>query len=243
MDTLLKVSSMRRLALLALVPAFLLTGAPAQAGAWPREEGEVFISVSQTTSTGARTIIETLQDVRSYSSLYAEYGLTPETTVGLDGGLARGDQDQGSSWTLFLRRPVWSTEGGHRFAAGIGLGQLVEPEWGRQWRIRPGVSWGRGFESRWGNGWAGVEASAAYRLKSEDFAYKADFTIGLKPADRWMAIFQVQSGRYGADDLIVRVAPSVVRRFGEKIHLQIGFVGSVAGDDAMGVKLATWFTF
>jgi hypothetical protein len=41
----------------------------------------------------------------------------------------------------------------------------------------------------------------------------------------------------------VRLAPSVVRRLGDHVHLQLGFIGSVAGDDAMGVKFATWLDF
>ncbi|WP_424934081.1 hypothetical protein [Amaricoccus macauensis] len=222
---------------------FCLSAGEARAGAWPREEGQVFIAVSQTMSTGARTVLEAVQDVRSYSSLYAEYGLTPEITAGLDAGFARGDQDEASAWNLFLRRPVRAWENGHRVAASLGIGQLTEPEYGRQWRIKPGMSWGKGFESRWGNGWAGVEASAAYRFASKDFGYKADFTVGLKPSENWMGIMQVQTGRYGDDDPIIRLAPSVVRKFGERIHIQLGFIGSVAGDDSMGVKFGTWFTF
>ncbi|MEM8572028.1 MAG: hypothetical protein AAGG56_14150 [Pseudomonadota bacterium] len=215
----------------------------ARAGAWPREEGEVFLAFSQTMSTGARTMLEAVQDVRSYTSIYAEYGLTPEVTLGFDAGLARGDQDEGSGWNAFLRRPVWMSQGGHRVAAELGIGQLNEPEFGRQWRIKPGVSWGKGFESRWGGGWAGLETSASYRFAAQDFGLKADLTLGLKPRERWMVIFQVQSGKWGDDEPIVRLAPSVVRRFGERTHLQLGFVQSVAGDDAMGVKFGTWFTF
>jgi hypothetical protein len=221
----------------------VLPASEGMAGAWPREEGQVFLSFSQTTSSGARTVLEAVQDVRSYSSIYAEYGLTPELTVGFDAGLARGDQDQASAWNLFLRRPVWVAKNGNRFAAELGIGQLNDPDNGRQWRIKPGLSWGRGFESRWGGGWVGLESSAAYRFSSQDFEFKTDFTAGLRPTDRWMLIFQVQSGRYGADDPIVRLAPSVVRRFGEKMHVQLGFIQSVAGDDAMGVKIGTWLTF
>ncbi len=234
---------MRRLVFLILAAVSLLRGGEAAAGAWPREEGQVFVAVSQSMTTGARTLVETVQDVRSYTSLYAEYGLTPDLTAGFDAGLARGDQDEGSAWNLFLRRPILGTEGRNRFATELGIGQISEPEWGRQWRIRPGLSWGRGFESRYGDGWTGLETSIAYQFRSGDIALKADFTIGLKPNDRWMGIFQIQSGRYGDDDPIVRVAPSIVRKFGKRMHVQLGFTGSVAGDDAMGVKLGTWLTF
>jgi hypothetical protein len=234
---------MSRLVSAILVVLVLLATARADAGAWPREEGQVFVSLGQTMSTGARSVLDAVEDVRSYTALYAEYGLTPELTFGLDTGLARGDQDPASAWTLFLRRPVWVGESGHRFAAELGLGQLNDPQRGRQWRIKPGLSWGRGFESRFGGGWAGLESSAAYRFASEDFEFKTDLTVGIRPSDRWMLIFQVQSGRFGSDDPIVRLAPSVVRRFGEKTHLQLSFIQPITGDDALGVKLATWLTF
>jgi hypothetical protein len=234
---------MRRLLAAMLTFAALVPPQSSLAGAWPREKGKTFVSVSQTMTTGARTALEAVQDVRSYTALYAEYGLTEKTTLGFDAGLAQGNQDHASSWLALVRRPVWTSEGGHRFAVDLGLGQLDEPEWGRQLRVRPGLAWGKGFESRWGGGWLGLEASAAYRVKSQDFGLKADFTAGIRPRDRWMLIFQVQSSRTAGDDPIVRIVPSVVRRFGDHVHLQLGFIGSVAGDDAMGVKFGTWLDF
>ena len=109
--------------------------------------------------------------------------------------------------------------------------------------IRPGLSWGRGFESAGGGGWLGVESSVELRLPSGDTAVKADFTAGLKPTEAWMLIAQVQTGLYPDADPIVRLAPSVVRRLGDTTHAQLGLIGGVVGDDAVGVKLALWFSF
>ena len=234
--------------------AILLAAAPvhvpeAGAGAWPRDEGAAFLSLSQTVSTGGRTLLSASEDIRSYTSLYAEYGLTPKLTIGLDAGvgidasLSTGMESPVNAWLAFLRYPIWVGEGGNRFAAQIGAGTQTEPDYGQQARLRPGLSWGRGFESRWGGGWFGIEASAEYRFKSEDFAFKADYTAGIKPSEKWMLIFQLQTGRYGAEDTIVRLAPSVVRKMGKRMHLQLGGIASVAGDDALGLKFATWFEF
>ena len=175
--------------------------------------------------------------------------VTPKLTIGLDAGvgidasLSTGMESPVNAWLAFLRYPIWVGEGGNRFAAQIGAGTQTEPDYGQQARLRPGLSWGRGFESRWGGGWFGIEASAEYRFKSEDFAFKADYTAGIKPSEKWMLIFQLQTGRYGAEDTIVRLAPSVVRKMGKRMHLQLGGIASVAGDDALGLKFATWFEF
>jgi hypothetical protein len=214
-----------------------------EAGAWPREQGSLFVSVSQTVSTGARTLISASQDIRNYTSFYGEYGLTGKFTLGVDAGFAGGDQDAASSWLVFARYPLLMTDSGHHVALEFGLGSQDEPEWGQQSRLRPGLSWGKGFESRWGGGWVGLEASADYRIKSKDFGLKADLTAGIRPSERWMLIFQVQSSQYGDDDPIVRVAPSAVRQFGAHTHLQVGFTAPVAGDDAFGIKFGTWAHF
>jgi hypothetical protein len=222
---------------------FLFAAAQASAGAWPREEGSTFLSLSYTVTTGARTLLAAMQDIRSYGSVYAEYGLTPRLTVGLDAGYGMGEDEKVGTALAFARLPVWTSAEGQRLAAELGFGLLDDDSDGRQLRIRPGLAWGRGFESRRGAGWLGLDAWAELRLPSQDVALKADATAGLKPNDDWMLIAQVQAGRYPDDGPLVRLAPSVVRRLGERTHVQLSLIGSVVGDDAMGVKLAAWFSF
>jgi hypothetical protein len=227
-----------------LAGLMLLLAAPqAAAGAWPREQGETFLSFAYTLTTGARTLLAAMQDIRSYGSIYAEHGLTPRLTVGLDAGYGLGEDATVGAALAFARLPVWTLDGGHRVAAELGLGLLDDDTDGRQVRIRPGLAWGRGFESRRGGGWLGLDAWAELRLPSGDVALKADATAGLKPNDDWMLIMQVQAGRYPDDGPLVRLAPSAVRRLGPTTHVQLGLIGSVVGDDAMGVKLAAWFSF
>ncbi|MEV8466044.1 hypothetical protein AB0T83_04500 [Fluviibacterium sp. DFM31] len=134
--------------------AVLLCGLPcaaALAGAWPREPGTGFVSLGYE--------ITTLQDELSgavapqfdgYGTLFAEYGLTPRMTIGLDLG---GDetvltpqlqrqylQQTGSgqlsppersaipqvrTWSgvAFLRYALSPLDATHRFAAQLGVGQ------------------------------------------------------------------------------------------------------------------------
>ena len=53
-----------------------LLATEATAGAWPRPKGETFVSVATRQSTGARTLIAAVQDIRSYNSIYVEHGVT-----------------------------------------------------------------------------------------------------------------------------------------------------------------------
>ena len=76
--------------LAAVLAIALVLPAGAQAGAWPRPKGETFLSFGQELSTGATTLIGAVTDIRSWSSVYAEYGLTDRLTIGLDAGLAWG---------------------------------------------------------------------------------------------------------------------------------------------------------
>ena len=219
-----------------------LAATEAAAGAWPRPKGETFVSVASRYSTGARTLVAAVQDIRSYNSIYVEHGLTERLTVGLDAGQGRGPDDALVAALVFARLPVWSP-GEHKLAADLGFGLLEDDVDGSQTRVRPGLAWGRGFESRWGGGWLGMEASYEYRFPSGDSAVKADFTAGIKPTDDWMTILQLQTGVYPDADPLVRLAPSVVRRLGARSHLQVGGLAPVAGDDAWGATLALWLTF
>ena len=174
--------------------ALLLLAAASQveAGAWPREPGAVFLSFSGALSTGAGTLLAPLTDIRSASQVFAEYGLSETWTLGLDALRATGDDATLTAELVSLRRPVWRGDGGGIAAAELGLGFLDDAD-GTQARIRPGLSWGRGFESPRGGGWLGVESSVELRLPSGDTAVKADFTAGLKPTEAWMLIAQVQT--------------------------------------------------
>lgn len=215
----------------------------AQAGAWPRPKGETFLSFGQQLSTGATTLFGAATDIRSWSSVYAEYGLTDRLTVGLDAGLGQGQDERIEAVLAFARLPVWSP-GEHRVAVDFGLGTVAETDAVRQTRLRLGLAWGRGFaEGRWGGGWLGMESSAELREPAGEVAVKADFTAGWKPNDRWMVIGQVQTGYYPAAGGIVRLAPSVVRRLSARSHLQLGVTAEVVGERALGLSGAVWLSF
>lgn len=215
----------------------------ATAGAWPRQRGETFLSFGQGVSTGARTLLAATADIRSWSSVYAEHGLTDRLTVGLDAGLGQGQDERVETALVFARLPVWSP-GEHRVAVDLGIGTLAATDEPRQTRLRAGLAWGRGIEAgRRGGGWLGMESSLELREPAGEIAAKADFTAGWKPNDRWMAIAQVQTGYYPDAGGIVRLAPSLVRRVSARSHLQLGVTAEVVGESALGLSGAIWFSF
>ena len=85
-----------------------LPGSDAEAGAWPRPEGEFFLSVSSQTTTGGRSFVSAVGDIRNYTSFYAEYGWSERLTVGLDAGYGAGEDNAAASALVFARLPVWS---------------------------------------------------------------------------------------------------------------------------------------
>jgi hypothetical protein len=152
-----------------------------------------------------------------------------------------GEDDRVATGIAFARLPVWQP-GAHIVAVEFGLGTVYSESDGRQSRLRPGLSWGRGFASRWGDGWLGLESSLEFRQPSGDMLFKADFTAGLKPTETWMVIGQVQSGVY-PDGGLIKFTPSIVRKLGPHTQLQLGLLAELAGGGSLGLRGALWFSF
>jgi len=230
----------------AALAVVLLICVPAAAagGAWPRGEGKAFVSLATLLSSGDFSSLQGLgADLRNYSSVYGEYGLGAEWTLGADAFYATGEDVDGFGAIVFARRTLFRLEGGHVFAADLGLGWLEESDADGTARIRSGLSWGKGFDSAWGGGWMSADGSLEYRLPRDEVIAKLDATLGLRPWPRWMTMVQIQSGHFGDDGFILKLAPSVAYELGEGRHLQLGLSIGLAGEDAVGVKLAHWWAF
>lgn len=213
-----------------------LAGA-AHPGAWPREAGDVFVSLSQevTDRRGQANSTEA-----GFSSIYAEVGLPRRLTAGLDAGRSNHFDDW--SVLLFLRRPLDDGTGANRFAVEVALGRGGGEEPG--FRIRPGLSWGRGLTTRWGNGWAGLEGRYEWRTETDDGVWKADLTLGLSGDKGQMWIMQLQSGDYPDESPYLRLTPSYVRPLGQsRTKVQLGVIYDLSGHPTHGVKLGSWLSF
>jgi len=223
--------------------ALLVLPTMAQSGAWLQEKSAVFLSWSNSISTLPETRYAT------DTSLYAEYGLTPRLTVGFDGYLVASGSV--SEAYLFIRHPIGKTDRPARVAVTFGAGiKSIPNPWGtttQQALVKIGVSWGRGLK----NGWLSVDASAATVISTSldvpgqsGTSYSADFTWGMKPTDRLMLIWQLQTGKTVNGPTYAKFAPSLVWSIGGGSNkIEIGFVKGLSGDDTQSLKLGFWKSF
>ena len=223
-----------RLILAALIIA--LFPAAASAGAWPREVGTSFLSLSYTLSDDMNL---PGVDPEGYTALYYEIGVTPRLTFGLDAGRAQNGE---YSAILFARRALDFELFGGRTALQAGAG-MAEIGGTSDTLVEFGASWGKGLETRFGGGWLGLDSKLHYFTQAEEFAAKLDMTVGVKPNDRTMLILQLQAASYPGADPSLALVPSIVRRVGARYHFELGLDLGLVNDTTAGIKLGTWLEF
>ncbi len=220
--------------------AFLIWLVPAAtlAGPWPRDPGDIFVSVSYNAATDAVALWNLqLMPPETYTGVYAEYGLTPRLTFGLDGGFS---EDGAYSAILLARYAIGDLDARMRYAVSLGAGRSGPPH---QTQVQIGAHLGRGLQLAGRSGWASLDMAGIHRLDSSDIAAKADLTLGLNLSDTWATIVQLQAGQYSGSAAYLRIAPSVVRTISPRLKMEIGLTGEVLGSRQVGAKLATWISF
>lgn len=219
---------------------------PVWAGAWPREKGNVFASLSH---WAAR------DQSQSYTALFAEWGVTQHLTLGVDAGRAVSGA---SKAVIFLRAPLHGF-GGPAVAAEIGLGQIAGKA-----VFRPGLSFGHAIAGRKGKGWLAFDGVLELDIEDHDIDLKADITLGYTPPardaaqdPRWSVMVQLQTGLVDVEDRLIllrdqgvtpdpsflRIVPSVTYRVRDNIDLELGFFRSLTGSDEQGLKIGLWSRF
>ncbi len=203
------------------------------AGAWPREKGEVFLSLSQEIYDAGRAN-------EQYTKLYAEYGFSPRFTLGAEtsNSAAYGKQ----SIAAFVRARVGKPDARQKLAIELGLGVEKAPS-GPSNFLRGGTSWGVGFESPLGHGWGNIDVSTEYWLLTGSLVQKADFTLGLQAKKRTKLILQLQTGGGPMVQDYARFAPSVVYELRPGRLVEFGVRKGLYGDRSQGVKIGTWLQF
>ncbi|QDL92356.1 hypothetical protein FDP22_11565 [Paroceanicella profunda] len=230
-----------RLGCAALLAAGPFWAAGARAGAWPRGEGAAFLSLSTLLSTPAREFPLPRTEFGNRVELYGEYGLTADWTLGFDLADAPGDFGE-TTGIAFARRTVWQ---GARdvFALEFGLGMRHDEDSGTSARLRPGASWGRGFETGWGGGWMGLESSVEFTPPEDTLILKLDATIGLRPTENWALFAQLQNTRITDSGTYIKIEPSAAYRLSESSRIVLGVNIGLYGDTDLGVKLSSWLEF
>lgn len=203
----------------------LLAPDPADAGAWPRGKGRVFLSASA--ESDARS-----SRLGPSGGLYGEVGLTDRLTLG-----AQIDRNAGGE--IFLRRS-FPLPRGHVVALSFGAGRVdARPERSVTFS---GLHWSRGLTLGHLSGWATIDTRLALGLDNRIDHGKADALLGLNLTPRWKAMLAVETYR-DRDSAVAEIVPSVARRLTRRSHLQLRVPVPVAGDGAPRGGLSLWLEF
>lgn len=196
-------------------------GSAARAGAWMREPGDVFVSFG--TDLGASGAVTTV---------FAEAGLRPRLTLGLDGWRSySGDWSALAVANMPVRHTVGAAVAAVSVAAGVArTGDKVGPQ------TRLGLHVGYGFDA----GWLTSDVTATYRLTDHKTGAKLTGTWGLNVTRTCATILETRAETGAAAVL----APSVACRFGKRMRLRMGGafpVTSGGGEAVLGLQ--SWLEF
>lgn len=214
---------------LALLVALVL-GGTAQGGAWLKERGDTFLSFS----------FEAPQEGEGWASIYAERGVRPWLTFGVDAGRSAG---RGEGQVIAFARTTVGPQGeARRQALELGLGARLDETGAVRPAIRAGLSWGRGFAGRLGEGWMAVDGSVTgygsfAAGAGEGLTLKLDTTFGLRPGENSVATLQLFWSRSGDEEAALRVVPSYGRRLRGSTFGRVGVVIGTGAAPSLGLKL------
>ncbi|MCA0961748.1 hypothetical protein [Salipiger bermudensis] len=225
------MAEVRRGVLPGALGLLVMSAMQAGAAAWPRAEGQSFLSYSYQFQINETTD-------RNYSSLYYEHGVTERLTFGIDAGRSDGSGDL--TGLLFLRNPLLSTDAGTWISAELAVG-AIEIEDEIYGVLRPGLSWGRGFETGLGSAWAGVESTYAFRGDGSEEG-KIDATVGLNHASGSLSLVQLQYAAPTGGDDSLSIAPSHVIDLNRGLFLELGGAYKFT-NEAASLKIGLWSEF
>lgn len=215
-----------------LVLALVMAPALAQAGAWAREKGAVYLSFTGYVNSDGGD---------AEGSLYAEYGLTNRLTVGAK---MFGGPDTATEALVFLTtafradkriKLAFSTGIGAEFPSDgsdpLAMGQL-------------GLHAGMGLPRGWlaVDAYATIATNIATTTTLPDPDLKADVTFGHRLSDRLTAIAQLQGGQDVGGDPYLKAAPALSLRAG-RADLQLGVIWGVVNDNSRKVSVGTALRF
>ena len=218
--------------LLALLPGL------AQAGAWPRPQGEVYVLLSH--ETGA-----------DWTGLYAEWGSANGLTFGLDLGgrvaaLAALRPEGELRSRTFVRVPIRRASPVWRFAVELGLGRDTTSDTGDVLapmravdRTSLGLAVGRGFTWRDRSGWVSLDLRGEWGSGAGDRAVLGA-TVGLKPTDRDAVELGLFAESTDGRDTTYAIGPTWERRIG-RIGARLGLGLTDRGEARLRLGLTTTF--
>jgi hypothetical protein len=205
----------------------------AHAGAWLREKGAGFISLS----FGATQFSETT------NALYVEYGLSDKTTIGLDvSAFTNALNVRNGIGNLFIRRRLGPSNRPDKWAYEIGVGGI----WGNERQLptfKTGISWGRGYDLDGRAGWINLDGAFIYEPLQGQHITKLDATLGMELGDVLSGILEVNMS-YQNNDTFGAVEPSLlIRPRGSKFNFKVGAQIPFNEQEKSALKLGIWRKF
>ncbi len=251
---------MTRSAPLALAAALALAApGAARGGAWTQAEGTAFVSAG---SSYYRVDSEIPYEEVA-GSLYGEYGWREGVTLG---GALSFKRPVGESAALdgevtlygFARARLHVGAAGDPFSAQVGAevplsDQSLRPQSVGDPALDLRALYGRGFATPLGDAFVDLQAAVRPRFGADADELRGDFTAGVRPAPRWIALIQsfntvsLRNADAGGDDFdVYKLAPSVGYEVVEGVTALIGVEREVAGRNTeLGTRvfLSVWTTF
>lgn len=205
------------------------------AGAWMRDAGKTFLSISNQTDL-ANGLPSGPGDG---FSIFAEHGLGGRLTIGADGWRTNGS----ASFAAFMRLPLTRAGAKHNAAVDLALGGYRAQGQPLQPTIKLSLGWGRGFQSRLASGWIQMESSVERRIKTRLTIVKTDMTLGFSTSDSRKMMFQAFLAKEGAAAVSIKLAPSYVIKIGSRADLVVGLVLGARHSRTRDLVIGTWITF
>ena len=242
---------MRRL--VSLLLPWLLCGLPgpaAQAGAWARAPGEVFLSFSSNLQGSAEALSGGMAALDRYDSAYLEIGLGHRLTFGAEYGQGEFTREA----MAFLRYTLTPPDARWQVALDLGAGRREVDQLGDRDLVRAGLSLGHGFARHapgWLDwigpdrleGWLALDATAVRDTTLDTLRWKAEATLGLTLAGGHALMLQVLAEEWPGNDVSYGLNPSFVYRLGERSNVELGLRASFASEVEYGLELGLWHRF
>jgi hypothetical protein len=219
---------------LCLTIALLLAPAALCAGAWPRAEGTAFLSV------GAGQLSPETGGTQSEATLYAEWGLSRDYTLGFSGS---ANMDSRSEGHVFLRFPPYRWDGGALAALELGYGAKSTDGTAFSQFVKISGSWSKGITLWDRSGWLSVDLSFFKDTDASDDRVKLDTTLGLSVSERFSVIGQVFAEQTQFGESLTLVPSLVYNTQGGRVRYQIGYEHKSGEDAQTALRLNIWTEF
>ena len=215
-----------------LVFLFSVAATAAMPGAWPRPEGETFMSLK----FGRQGDIEV-------QSLYAEYGMTPRLTF----GVAADRYGPQTGAVSAFSRVALTPEGPWQVSVSASTAFEMDGGTPEELTVLPGevhngvsLHVGRGFTVGDRSAW--VDAEAGRDSTGLEEQWRMGLVAGVQMTDR-SKLFVEFEGAEDEEGTALRIAPNAAYTIAEGIDVTLGYAFDPPGDTDSRIDVGAWLAF